>query len=450
MFGILCLAFVLPGIQKKAEFFSEKDLSGDVVYSPKPEFSWVSWKNTDFQQLYEAYLRDHIGFYRTFIRIYNQIYFSLFREASTRDVVIGKENYLYTKYYIEEYLGMNFRGMATIEDDVKKMKLIQDSLKKKGTDFIFVIAPGKGTYFPEFFPEPYSKVPKALNNHEYYAECCTREKIQFVDFDRVFVDLRNRSKYPLFSNVGIHWTYYGTTLAVDSLCRYIESIREIDMPDMTTHRIRITDSLIANDFDISNALNLLFPLPNPKLAYPEMSISAEGKTKPSAIVVGDSYFWNIYGTHRDSLYFSSTHGKCYSGDCIYKNGLASMLFSSGWFWYYSRQAYALCNYSSVAVDSLDFIDELQSKDLVILMLTDATLAEFSFGFVDKLYQIYTGKFDNAADQKRMKVEKLKADIRKDPAWMDQIRQKARERGISVDSMIATDALWMYEQETKKP
>lgn len=44
------------------------------------------------------------------------------------------------------------------------------------------------------------------------------------------------------------------------------------------------------------------------------------------------------------------------------------------------------------------------------------------------------------------VEYFKNEIRNSPEWYKSVRKKAKENGISVDSMITLDAQYMVEQE----
>ena len=47
------------------------------------------------------------------------------------------------------------------------------------------------------------------------------------------------------------------------------------------------------------------------------------------------------------------------------------------------------------------------------------------------------------------VEYYKNKIRSDANWLKQIEEKARSRGVSVDSMVTLDAIWMFEHPGKQ-
>ena len=66
------------------------------------------------------------------------------------DVVIGKENYLYEKGYIDAFFGVDFIGHDSIAISAYKLKMIQDTLAKLNKTLLIILAPGKGDFFPEY------------------------------------------------------------------------------------------------------------------------------------------------------------------------------------------------------------------------------------------------------------------------------------------------------------
>lgn len=61
----------------------------------------------------------------------------------------------------------------------------------------------------------------------------------------------------------------------------------------------------------------------------------------------------------------------------------------------------------------------------------------------------SGAMDEEDFQRETYIRNLGNYIKTQKSWLEQIREKAEERGISVDSMIRKDAIWLYEQEKKK-
>ena len=430
VFAFFCLLFILPNIQEKLELFTFKPLKGDFVPAAEPVFTIKSWKHLSFQKEYERYINDHIGLRPFIIRAYNQIYYSVFNMAKTRDILIGKNGCLYERNYVEEYLGIKFKGRDGIRKEMQRAKYLQDTLKKKGIDFIIVFAPGKASFFPDDFPSPYNRMKKNISNYECYTQTCRSLGVNFLDLNSYFVSLKPTAKYPLMSPPGIHWTYYGMTIAVDTLIHTFEKMRNIDMPEMITAKIDLPDTARDTDCDVAEGMNLLFPLPHPQYAYPILRFNCTPeKIKPKMLTVGDSYYWTIFG-----------------------NGITHQLFSDGAFWFYNRECHPMDNSGMKPVSSLNLQQEVEKQDIIMLISTETNLSNFSFGFIDNLYRIYAKDKTDIGPSCPSPDDRLnyyKNMIRNDANWMVSIREKAIENDITVEQMIEKDAAFMVEKEKKK-
>ena len=341
------------------------NLNGGIVAVEKPRFTKVSWLNLSYQQQYEKWFNENFSFRAYYVRIYNQFYYSLFHIPKARDVLFGKDNYLFEKNYIDEYLGRNFKGDDKIDRQIKLAKILSDTLTKRKIALMIIFAPGKATFYPEYLPEEYSNIPKKKSNYQSYIEKCNKYHLNYLDFNSYFLSLKNKTKYPLYSNCGIHWTNYGVTLAIDSMIRYIEKLKNIHLPQMKINGIEVSSKPRFTDYDLADGLNLIFKIPHPDYAYPKVEfVSDKNSVKPKVLVIADSYYWNIFGP-----------------------GYSSNLFTSGGFWYYNEIAYFNIN-QSIPVSSFDKKKEIEKQDLIILMSTDANLHKFSWGFIEGMCKEY--------------------------------------------------------------
>src|SRR5690606_30484493 len=147
---ILVILLLMPMVEQKFTFFELSPLNGSFVIHEKPKFSPESWFSGNYQSNLEAYVNQAIGFKNLFVRVYNQIYFSLFNNARANGVIVGEENYLFEESYIKAYVGSDFIGEQKIEEKIRKLKSINDTLNKKKIKLIVVFAPGKGSFYPEY------------------------------------------------------------------------------------------------------------------------------------------------------------------------------------------------------------------------------------------------------------------------------------------------------------
>jgi len=264
-------------------------------------------------------------------------------------------------------------------------------------------------------------------NYSSYNNLARELGINQIDFNKYFVENKYKSKYPLYPQYGIHWSTYGMCLAADSIIRFIEKIRGIDMPNLYWTKIDLADAK-ESDYDIAEGMNLKFRLKSFKMAYPEIQIeSDQGKIKPSVLVIADSYYWGMFG-------FGFTKA-----------------FSQNHFWYYNKQIYPESFNQPTETSQISLKDEIDRHDVIIIMATEATLPNLGWGFIETLYEFYHGiKSDSEIDAEfQHEIKNLRNYIKTDKNWMDQIAIKAADRKISVDSMITLDAIWQLQQNKKK-
>ncbi|MBK7175462.1 MAG: hypothetical protein IPH84_20100 [Bacteroidales bacterium] len=317
LFFILLTALVLPAIQQYTGLIHEKPLSGAIEKPVRPHLTLKSWFDASFQEKYDDYLEQGIGFRPTLIRINNQVAFSLFDTAQANGVIIGKNNYLYEANYIKAYLGLDYIGDARIREQLTKARFVQDKLKEHNKHFLLIFAPGKASYFPEYFPEGYRNTKQGPTNYASFINNSKELGVNYIDFNDWFLKMKKTSPYPLYSKTGIHWSLYGVALAVDSLVRYMENVSGKPMIDFGWDGIDLSRTPRDTDDDVAEGMNLLFPISSGELAYPRIRYNeVPGQVKPSVLVVGDSYYWNIMGS-----------------------GISERLFSNNEFWFYNQEAH---------------------------------------------------------------------------------------------------------------
>lgn len=354
---MLVLGF-LPWIQGSFQLIKEQKLHGAVAKIENPSFNIESWFQDSFQKSKEEYLNSEFGFRTFFVRLNNQIDFSLFGKVHAKQVVRGKENYFYEYNYIPAYYGLDFIGEEKIESTMKQLKTIQDSLASRNKTFIFVMTASKGQFYPEYFPDSCT-YSKSKANYEVYMQKAKDLGVNCIDFNSYFLSLKNNSKYPLYSKYGIHWTHYGACLATDSIIHYIEQNRNMDLPELSWDSVRL-EPAHDDDRDIELGLNLLLPFEEQILAYPNARFENVGiSQKPSAMAIADSYYWSLFNLNIHEA------------------------FSRNEFWYYYYKIYVFGKEGFVVADDLTLNKALKDFDVLILLGTDVNLNSLGWEFIEK-------------------------------------------------------------------
>jgi len=296
LFILLMMVLILPAIQQITKIVVVGPLQGAVEHEKKPRLTWENWADENFQSSTEKYLNQQFGFRNWFVRLHNQVEYSLFKKSNAHSVIVGKKGYLYEENYIKSYYGRDFIGDSLMPAKVKRQKFLQDTLASLGKELVIVITPGKGWFYPEYIPD-YLRGEKTKTNYETFIKDAARERLQVIDFNAWFMNQKNVAPYPLYPKTGIHWSRYAMNLVIDSLLHYIEKNRNIDLADVSIGKVRLSKKLIEPDRDIEDGSNLLFDIPNQPMAYADITYNDTAKNKPSVMVIADSFFWGLLNKH---------------------------------------------------------------------------------------------------------------------------------------------------------
>ncbi len=417
--GFLML-MIFPSLQDKMGFFVLKPLKGVFSATPVPAFSDSLWFSGTYQQQYARHIEDSVGFRDILVRLNNQVDFSLFRLANAAKITVGKDGYLFGGQYIESYLGYNFVGKRYCDEKVKQLRLLQDKLWKEKRIFLLVIlTPDKGTFYPEKIPSRFLNKPRQISNYAYYARKCAETGINMIDFNEWFRLARDTSRYPLYPKTGIHWSYYGAMRTADSLIRYLENKLDIRLPEMVVDSIEISKNAQAEDNDIGSTMNLICDIPYPAYAYPKVHFVSDSLTKkPSALFIGDSFYWNWYNP-----------------------GYIKNIFSNQEFWYYDKDVYPETFTTPLSTNQINTKEAVNRQNIIILIQTNGAYGNPGYGFPDRVF--------NEMDSVKTEILAYERSIRNSPGWMKLMEKKAKERKISLDEMIRIDARYLMEQEQSK-
>ncbi|MEZ5083174.1 MAG: hypothetical protein R2750_06970 [Bacteroidales bacterium] len=416
----MLLLLILPAIQKEFSLFRVKSLNGDFEYVEKPSFSWNTWFDGSFQSAFDTWLEENIGFRNAFIRITNQVDYSLFTIPHAEGVVICKEKQLIEFDYIRAYDGGDFLGEATIDKRIRKLKFVQKHLKTAyDIDFVLVFEPGKASFYPEFIPDKYLTRDNPKTNYDYFVKSAKEYDVRFIDFNAWFKKMKGTTSYPLYPRYGTHWSEYGMSFAADSLVNYLEFIRQIDMNDVFIDSLEVQVHARKPDYDMGAALNLLFRLPeSDSLAYPVWRFENNpDKPKPMVLTIADSYYWNIYNT-----------------------GIPHHLFANQSFWYFGNLVYPEYWKNPTFATNLNLKEEVEKQDIILMMITERFLHKFDFALVDNLYKIY------APQSIYDKVYQYKSEIWIFTEWIDKVIEKAEKRKVPFSEVLDKEAKYVYHMK----
>ena len=460
VFGALIFSLCLPYIQTKLTIVKQLPLNGVFEKANDPTFKSKDWFEGEYQKGYSNFIDQNVGFRNFFIRLFNQINYSIFNVSNREHVVLGKEGYLFEQPYFDFSHGKHYENDSIYREKLTTLAQAQDILKSKGIDLITILAPTKARFFSEYADEFNARSEKKYTHYDYLKGHYRELGLNVIDFNKWFMETKSTSPYPLFPKQGIHWSYYGAAKVVDSLIHYFEITHHARMNDYAYSIV--PDTLVGTDYDLGDLMNLFFKMEPNKMAYPKFTFSsAPERWKPRILVIGDSFNWTLYnwaifknlGCENAYWYYNSTiyPGEGHTEDIdtkkeALKYDIILLLQSEPG---YSNPGYLFAerlvsNAEHSKKYSAEFNVKIRSTKFLITAAIEKSKSENR-----KLDDVVLEMADSLAEIKEARLTAIEHQIRNSPEWFEQIKQKAKDNNKSLEEMMKTDANWLYEQETAK-
>ncbi|WP_081910661.1 alginate O-acetyltransferase AlgX-related protein [Hymenobacter sp. APR13] len=396
LFGLLLLLLLAPALQAKFHWVKVAPLDGFFDENKHPDFAWEDLRNGTYQPRLEAYLEENLGFRSWFLRLHNQLVYSLFNQTTISTVVAGKDDVLFQPLSIDVYQGLGY-APAEMDNRVRWLRTVQDSLRAHGTQFLLVMAPGKARILPHLLPEHYAKRPVKPSNYDAVLQATRKYGVNVLDAAALMLRWQDTTKYPLFPRGGTHWSGYATALMADTMFRQVERLTQLDLPDFASRgRTIVTspDSIRFTDDDIQKILNRMWEVAPYPMAYPNVQFAADSATKKkaNALIIGDSFAQSFYN-------FYPYYQRLFTPEARYWAGNEYV------FWPEKAPG-------SHTVKDLDLKQELQGRDIVIIICTEQNLGQLGFGFINSAYRMYRPR--TAADEAA--INQLAQELEKKASW----------------------------------
>ena len=433
-FLFLLAVLFLPMLQGIFHVVKEKPLDGAFVETPLPQITPKTLLKETAQDSLMTWCTEHSGFRNTMIRLNNQLLYSAFGKISAIGPVKGKDGKTFIEEsYIISYTGETYIGDKTIQDNTRKLKLIQEMLHTKNITMLPVFVLGKASYYPELIPDKYFKNGRETNNYKEYLKAFEAQNVEMIDFNQYFTSFKHHEPHPFYCNLSAHWTAYTASLAVDSLVSYMENITGQPQARAVIESFDTT-FLMNQDDDLYKMMNLLLPLPRNTIDQPVFSFT-EGY-KPKVLAISDSYWWTVYA---------------------WNIALPQHLFSDGGFWFYNKTIYP--ERSPIQnVETIDYKQEIENQEFVLLLCTEATNHLWPYGFIERYLSGYDLVFCSkqpeqydAADSlylefRNAEIEKNIQRIQESPEWFKSVKRQAEEKHISEEQSLWDNAEYTYRMD----
>lgn len=292
MVMVLGLLWMPLAVERGVLPIHEEPLAGAFTKAPRPPLSWRSWFDGSFASGYEAWHNQNFRLRPALVRMYNQEGRWLLGVARANQIEIGRHDVLYDRESIMASRGEPVSS-AEIDAFAGKLAEVERAFTAHGVTLVVGTVPGKATFWPDDVPARFGP-----STHETPGSILAKALAMLGDFTINWIDIfRERQRtdpWPLFPKTGMHWSRYGSARAVEDLIAHVERRRGADLPALVWGTIKPAQTPREPDDDVGRAMNLLFPIAPGVLADAQIAVEPPaGKTRPSLLVIGDSFFWTM-------------------------------------------------------------------------------------------------------------------------------------------------------------
>ncbi len=167
--------------------------------------------NVSFTKELSDYVAENVAFHDKAVSVNAYIANKLFKTSTEPQVIIGKNDTLYFKETVNDYLsvnGLSDRELFNICDALSQIKRYCD---RSCVKFAFTVAPNKNTLYPDDMPKRYIK--SGVSNLEKLTPMLKNSEVNYIDLCEVFSKLDENCYY----KTDTHWNQKGAIAAYEAI-----------------------------------------------------------------------------------------------------------------------------------------------------------------------------------------------------------------------------------------
>jgi len=308
----------------------ERELNGVFSAPEKPNFSLDAVLSGKFQSEAEEYFEYKLVTRKFFTRIYNQVLYSLFRSTDNKEILVGRDMYLFEKAYPSALLfEMDAVQKADLEQKIDRLAQLNDLLKQRGVTMIVRMSPSKAEYYSEYLPSSYGRFAKMKQSGAYtqnwrqvFLEKIQTTDIPFYDCHLLLQELKDQGQV-VFTKGGTHWSLAPMEEYINGLNAYMEGFlgKKLGRIEAVDEQVLTGQMGSPDDSDIWNLCwNAVSVEPN----YPSPNITYRAIPGDEAIrvfAIGQSFSTQLLRTiySMENPVWSETNFSWYDGRVIRYN-----------------------------------------------------------------------------------------------------------------------------------
>jgi len=497
---LLTMGFLfLSGVQREVKIFKIRPLSG-VVEAPEVEkFSFKNYYNATFQRSLEKNLELSFGFREPLIRLYNQYVWDFYKIKYSQQVLVGKENWLFPNWHL---MAPECSKELTDRFDKQALYLYQLSnlLKEYNTHLLVCFIPSKLDIYKEYVTDGIGRKDD-FNPIDYFCNKFDDSGVNYINFTQMFYDFKDTAVFMPFTPMSAHWSNIASVYATDSILKRFESLSGINMPKLKTGNPYIGKTR-EPDNDLELLLNLHRPFFRQIDYYVDVEVIKDSTTThPMMLTIGDSHFWTVsYNIPLRDIF--SRFPYWYYANTIYFDGKQKNVAQVNKIKEFIDADFILMMYSSNQVYNIDMdllawtlvsmcVDKEEVDRVINATMEDiisdagwrknveqkalnrnqtfeeAVYSDARYIVRERLYKYFPQLNESGIPLSRSKelelelifnsqlattderIEEIIMRMQQSEEWMDDLKEKAKTQGRTLEEVMEGDARWMIKRQDEK-
>lgn len=304
-FPIVAAAYVMLLVaQTFFSPFAEMKLFGSEPPLPELRTDAAAFADGSLRRALEDRLQRGLGFRGLMVRVDNQLSLSLFGELKAGKLVLGLDDQVFERVYINT---LNCRDSLPDEELRRKVLAIKElrlRLNERKKELLFVISPSKATIYSDKVPDKYKLDPSVRRpcNYPRVIRMLEEEGVPYVDGKVFYEHMWSGGDHRPFPKGGVHWSFHSSYYFTHEMLDRLSALmgRNIVMPEPEFWRDESIPE--GSDGDIGRMANVFDEarLRDDNYQYPEFDKNKGHYMRPVMLIVGGSFSEHISDTLANS------------------------------------------------------------------------------------------------------------------------------------------------------
>jgi hypothetical protein len=297
------------------------------------------------------------------VRADNELNLRVFRQlgySPRHFVVLGRDDYLYERGYVDSFNRRDEAPIEELEARVRRLVTLQRFLEARGKMLLVLITPSKAMLYPEYIPDGLidTKRQRIPSSYDKLLTLLQREGIDYFDAEGYLASLKATLPFTLFTNSGIHWSDPAACeVTARVLERFTDKLRR-PLPHLHCQPYAEAPSARGEDLDLLRVCNLWSPERLIRPAFYAQPRVVGGGRAPSVLIVGGSF------------------------NRAFMRYLRRARVNDVAFYYYYKRLEYRGRTTPLDHSAIDFESQVFSKDAVVVEVNIEVATNIGFGFIE--------------------------------------------------------------------